>query len=236
MRLVLFLTFGCALGALSIGAGSALAAGDVRAGAQGFRACAACHTLESGRHLTGPSLAHLWGRKAGTMESFSRYSPALKSADIVWNDETLDAWLADPKAFVPGNFMTFRGVKDARARADLIAFLKAAGGDGSTGQTAQGNMMGGGMKGGPQSQNLKALESTQQVTAIRYCRDTYRVTTTAGELPPFWERNLRFKTDSSETGPARGRPAIMPAGMMGDRASVIFADPVEIGEFIQKKC
>lgn len=236
MRIVILLVLGSAFGILSVGADSALAAGDVRAGAQGFRACAACHTLESGRHLTGPSLAHLWGRKAGAIESFSRYSPALKSADIVWNDETLDAWLADPKAFVPGNFMTFPGLEDVKARADLIAFLKAAGGDGSTGQAAHGDMMGGAMKRGPQLQNLKALEPPQQVTAIRYCRDTYRVTTAAGDLPPYWERNLRFKTDSSETGPARGRPAIMPAGMMGDRASVIFADPAEIGEFIEKKC
>ena len=44
----------------------------------------------------------------------------------MWNDETLDAWLADPKAFVPGNFMTFPGLEDTRARADLIAFLKTA--------------------------------------------------------------------------------------------------------------
>ena len=47
---------------------------------------------------------------------------------------------------------------------------------------------------------------------------------------------LRFKTDPGETGPAQGQPAIMPAGMRGDRASVIFADPAEIGTFIEKKC
>src|SRR3546814_6566245 len=150
MRIVILLVLGSAFGILSVGANSALAAGDVRAGAQGFRACAACHTLESGRHLTGPSLAHLWGRKAGAIESFSRYSPALKSADIVWNDETLDAWLADPKAFVPGNFMTFPGPEDVKARADLIAFRKATGGDGSTGHTAQGDMMGGELTRGPE--------------------------------------------------------------------------------------
>ena len=186
--------------------------------------------------MTGPSLAHLWGRKAGIAEGFARYSPALKSAEDVWNDETLDAWLADPKALVHGNSMTFQGIKDAKARADLIAFLESAGADGPAGQTAQGGMMGGGMGRGPQMQNLKTLAPANQVTAIRYCRDTYRVTTATGELAPFWEFNLRFKTDSSDTGPAQGRPAIMGAGMMGDRASVIFADPAEISAFIEKRC
>src|SRR3546814_6551860 len=120
MRLVLLLVLGSAFGILSVGADSALAAGDIRTGARGFRACAACHTLESGRHLTGPSLAHLWGRKAGAIENFPRYSPALKSADIVWNDATLAAWLADPKAFLPGNFMTFRSEEHTSELQSLI--------------------------------------------------------------------------------------------------------------------
>src|SRR3546814_11823984 len=131
MRLVILLVLGSAFGILSVGADSALAAGDIRTGARGFRACAACHTLESGRHLTGPSLAHLWGRKAGAIENFPRYSPALKSADIVWNDATLDAWLADPKAFLPGHFMTFPGIKDAKARADLARKSDGVGKKGS---------------------------------------------------------------------------------------------------------
>lgn len=231
----IFLALAFALGGIAAAA-TANAAGDTEAGARAFSPCAACHSLEPGRHMTGPSLARLWGRKAGTIEWFACYSPALKSADIVWNDKTLDAWLADPKALVPGNSMTFPGIKDAKARANLIAFLKVGGEGGSAGQTAPGGMMGGGMERGPQMQNLKTLAPANQVTAIRYCRDTYRVTTAAGELPPFWEFNLRFKTDSSDTGPAQGRPAIMRAGMMGDRASVIFADPAEIGAFIEKKC
>ena len=52
----------------------------------------------------------------------------------------------------------------------------------------------------------------------------------------FWERNLRFKTDSSEDGPAKGAPAILRAGMMGDRAAVIFASPEEISGFISHSC
>jgi cytochrome c len=64
--------------------------------------------------------------KGGKFGSFARYSPALKSANVVWNDKTLDDWITDPQHLVPGNEMTFAGIKDARQRADLLAFLKQA--------------------------------------------------------------------------------------------------------------
>jgi cytochrome c len=213
------------------------AAGDPEAGAQVFRTCAACHTLEPGVHRTGPSLAGVFGRKAGTAEGFHRYSEALGSADLVWSEDTLNGFLADPQAFLPGNRMTFRGIDDAQARADLIAYLEAATAEGSTPQESagQGGMMGSGMAGSDMP-DLKAVGPEQQVTAIRYCDDSYYVTTAVGETHPFWEFNLRFKTDSSESGPRPGRAALQPAGMMGDRASVIFADPEEISSFIEKRC
>ena len=62
------------------------------------------------------------------------------------------------------------------------------------------------------------------------------VTTADGKTRVFWERNLRFKTDSSKDGPEKGAPAIMPAGMMGDRAAVIFAAPEEITKMIEARC
>jgi hypothetical protein len=84
--------------------------------------------------------------------------------------------------------------------------------------------------------DLKSIGPEGQVAAIRYCGDTYEVTTVAGKTIPFWEFNLRFKTDSSTKGPPKGRPALLPASMMGDRAFVIFAAPQEISAFIQAKC
>jgi cytochrome c len=213
------------------------AAGDPEAGAQVFRACAACHTLEPGAHRTGPSLAGVFGREAGTVSGFTRYSPALEQADLTWTEDMLDAFLADPQGFVPGNRMTFAGVPDAQARADLIAYLQTATAEGGTPResTGQGGMMGGGMAGSDMP-DLKAVGPEQQVTAIRYCSDSYYITTAAGETHPFWEFNLRFKTDSSESGPRPGHAALQPAGMMGDRASVIFADPKEISSFVEKRC
>lgn len=213
------------------------AEGDAQAGARAFNACAACHSLTPGRHMTGPSLADIWDKQAGTIADFPRYSEALKSSGIVWGFEALDAWLANPRAFIPKTRMTFPGIEDAKTRADLIAFLQAV----SSGQMKAegGEGMGGGMMGGmmgSDAQPLKNLPPSQQVTAIRFCGDTYDVTTADGQLLQFWEPNLRFKTDGSADGPPAGKPAILSAGMLGDRASVIFATPAEIGAFIESRC
>lgn len=216
--------------------------GDPTRGERDFRACAPCHSLEPDRNMTGPSLSHLWGRKAGSLQSFDRYSDALKTSGIIWDDRSLDAWLTDPERMVPDNAMPFDGIKDVRARADLLAFLKDATKPGATSrQTAEGmgGMKGGGMMGimgGGHDPNLKNLDPPKHVTRIAHCRDTYRVTTADGKTRAFWERNLRFMTDSSNDGPQGDAPAIMPAGMMGDRAAVIFAAPDEISKMIEGRC
>ena len=111
--------------------------GDASRGQQDFRACAPCHSLEPDRNMTGPSLAKLWGRKAGSLPSFERYSEALKSSGIIWDDRALDGWLTDPERMVPDNEMPFEGIKDGRVRADLLAFLKEATKPGAPQQTAQ---------------------------------------------------------------------------------------------------
>jgi len=217
--------------------------GDAARGQQGFRACAPCHSLEADRNMTGPSLANLWGRKAGSLPSFDRYSDALKASGIIWDDRSLDGWLTDPDRMMPDNEMPFNGIKDTRVRADLLAFLKDATRPGAPQQAAQqggmkgmGGMMGGRMMGGGRDPNLKSLEPARQVKAITYCRDTYRVATADGKTRAFWERNLRFMTDSSKDGPEKEVPAVMPAGMMGDRAAVIFAAPEEIAKMIEARC
>jgi cytochrome c len=211
----------------------------VARGERDFRACMPCHSLEPGRNMTGPSLASLWGRKAGSLQSFERYSDALKSSGIIWDDRSLDTWLTDPDRMVPGNEMPFNGIKDGHARADLLAFLKEATRPGAQMQrSAQAPMdgMGGMMGAGGRDPNLTSLEPNAQVKAITYCHDTYRVTTADGKTRAFWERNLRLKTDSGKDGPQTGAPALVPAGMMGDRADVIFAAPDEISRMIEQRC
>lgn len=208
-------------------------------GQRSFRACMPCHSLEPDRNMTGPSLAGLWDRKAGTLESFERYSDALKSSGIIWDERSLDAWITDPDRMVPGNEMPFDGIKDDRARADLLAFLKQATKPGAHPPGVEGRMggmMGGMMGGGGRDPNLKSLEAAMQVKGITYCHDTYRVTTADGKTRAFWERNLRLKTDSGKDGPQEGAPALVPAGMMGDRADVIFAAPEEVSKTIERRC
>lgn len=101
-----------------------LAAADVARGRIVFGRCRTCHYPDKGAgHQNGPSLWNVFGRRAGTQEGFAYYSQALKDSGLVWNPEYLDAWLADPSGFIPGNMMMSLGVPDPQLRADLIAYL-----------------------------------------------------------------------------------------------------------------
>jgi cytochrome c len=227
------------IGVLAVSTTARAQTGDPARGERVFRACAACHSLEPNRNMTGPSLSELWNRKAGTLPSFERYSPALTSSGIVWDDRTLDDWISDPEHFISGNTMTFPGVEDARQRADLLAFLREVTRPGhAPTRTKRDNRMGGmmGMMGGGAVPNLKKLEPDERVAKITHCRDTYRVTTEDGKTRAFWERNLRLMTDASDRGPEKNAPVIVAAGMMADRADVIFASPEEISGFIASAC
>lgn len=217
---------------LAVGSSDGFAAGDPVRGASAFRQCASCHSTAPGVHMTGPSLARVWGRKAGSADGFHRYSDALKSSGITWNSNTLDRWLSDPAAFVPGSGMIFAGIKSAAMRSDLIAYLKAvAEGKAPSQPTAARGMMA--RAGKP---DLKQAPPEGRVASISHCGDTYTVTTADGKTNKVWEFNLRFKTDSSPDGPAPGEPVIVGAGMQGDRASVVFAAPAEISRYIRESC
>lgn len=199
------------------------AAGDVARGAQVSRACLACHSLTPGQHLTGPSLAGVWDRRAGTAMGFTRYLDALKSSKLVWDARTLDAWLADPAAVVPGTTMSFRGINDTAARADLLAYLKAVS-EGAV-RVQQRSLP-----------DLKRAGLSRQVKSIQYCDDSYRLTMADGSTHQWWEFNLRFKTDGSADGPAMGKPVVVRNGMQGDRAAVVFARPEDISAIVRRDC
>ena len=209
-------------------------AGDPARGATTFQACAVCHSTTAGEHMTGPSLAKIWQRKAGTVEGFQRYSEAMKKANLVWTEQTLDKWLANPGALMPGTSMTFPGLGDSKAREDVIAYLQAVS-EGKAPTTAHrgGGMM---MNMRPSKVDLKKAPPEGQVTGIGHCGDTYVVRTADGKVEKVWEFNLRLKTDSSPLGPPPGKPVIVGGGMQGDRAFVVFAMPSEISAFIKPDC
>jgi cytochrome c len=101
--------------------GIAESPGDPKRGERLYQQkCAACHTVDN--NSTGPRHKGVFGRRAGTIGDY-RYSLALEDQDFEWNDETLDAWLIDPSAVVPGNLMGM-SVESAQDRHDLIAYLK----------------------------------------------------------------------------------------------------------------
>ena len=88
-----------------------------------FQQCAICHKTEPGQHGLGPSLAGVFGAKAGHAAGFS-YSPAMLESNLTWNQATLGRYLTNPMASVPGTTMAFAGVKDPAQRAEIIAFLR----------------------------------------------------------------------------------------------------------------
>ena len=98
-------------------------AADVEAGKAVFKKCALCHTTEAGKNKIGPCLFGVVGRKAASLESYN-YSDAMKKYDNAWDPQTLDTYLADPRAVVPGTKMIFPGIKEEKERQDVIAYLE----------------------------------------------------------------------------------------------------------------
>lgn len=121
----LFLAIGLSAAALPA-AGEEL--GDAERGATIFAQCAACHQVgERAEHRIGPHLNGLFGRRLGGVEDYTRYSPGLTRAGtdgVVWSFETLDAYIANPRALVTGTRMNFAGLDAPEDRADVIAYLR----------------------------------------------------------------------------------------------------------------
>jgi cytochrome c len=109
-------------GALALSSTAALAQGDAAQGEKVFNKCKACHAVDEPQNKIGPHLVGIFGRPAGSVEDF-RYSDAMKESGVTWNDETIAAYLADPRGYIKGNRMALAGLKEEEI-ADLIAYLK----------------------------------------------------------------------------------------------------------------
>lgn len=102
--------------------GPAYAAGDAVKGAKVFKKCAACHSPEEGKNKLGPSLFGVVGRHAAAMEGF-KYSKAMKTSGLVWDDENLAHFLKAPKKFLKGTKMSFGGIRKDGDVTNLLAYL-----------------------------------------------------------------------------------------------------------------
>ena len=109
-------------------------AADSAAGEKFFKLCSACHALTANRHTVGPSLAGLFGRRAGTVNGFLRYSYYMKLAGnkgLIWSEDILLQYLTNPKQFLreflgdpeARTSMTFAGIRRPKDRENLLAYL-----------------------------------------------------------------------------------------------------------------
>ena len=104
---------------------SPVQAGDIDAGAKVFKKCKACHWADKEKNKTGPHLVGIIGRTAGSLESYKKYSKAMKASGIVWDETTLNDYLRAPKKYLKGTKMAFAGLKKDADIENVIAYLKA---------------------------------------------------------------------------------------------------------------
>jgi cytochrome c len=109
-------------GALALTSTAALSQGDPAEGEKVFNKCKACHAVDEPQNKIGPHLVGIFGRPAGSVEDFN-YSDAMKESGVTWNEETIAAYLADPRGYIKGNRMALAGLEEEEI-ADLIAYLK----------------------------------------------------------------------------------------------------------------
>jgi cytochrome c len=101
---------------------AASAQGDPEKGRKLFNRCKACHVVEEEKNKIGPYLFGVLGREAGSVPDLE-YSDAMENSGVVWSDETIAAYLKDPKGYIAGNRMAFPGLKKDEEIADLLAYL-----------------------------------------------------------------------------------------------------------------
>jgi len=209
---------------------------DPRRGAAIYRACVACHALEPGLHLSGPSLAGMWNRAAGRAAGFNRYSKGLRDADFSWNEAALNGWLKKPSDMISDTIMAFDGIADDAARADLVASLKIVGVPGGGQKAVRNGLIPENYLTALAPEPLGNLPAEARVTAVRDCGDAYFIATADGRERPLWEKNVRLKIDSVASGPPKGTSVLIPSGMRGDRFSLVFASLADLTEMLTEEC
>lgn len=116
------------LAILIAGAGTAAAEGDAKKGKSIYKRCIACHNINKEKNKVGPHLVGIIDRKAGAAEKFKYSKAMLQKAEegLIWDKANIDAYLENPKKFIPKNKMAFVGLKKKKDRDNVIAYLEEA--------------------------------------------------------------------------------------------------------------
>ena len=145
--------------------GSPAVAGDLEKGKKTFVKCGVCHAVEKDVSKIGPSLYGVYGRQAGSLESFANYSDAIKAMDIVWGDDTIRELLKAPRTYIPGTKMIFIGIKSDEEIDNLLAYLKTVTGA-DTSEPETGSETSNAETGAETSDASSAVEASPVETAI----------------------------------------------------------------------
>lgn len=200
-----------------------------------FHACHFCHSLKEGVHLTGPSLANIWGKKAGHVEGFNSYTEALKKSGIVWNEKTMAKWIDNPEKLVPGTTMKLKVHYGPESNKAMIEFLKIALGPKGFERVVDEELEQEEIAGGQIEEDSSKPGKGVQVTSIVHCKDTVTLKYADGHTTKHWEMNVGYKTDSSVRGPPAGKPVLVETGSLGDRFQIVFRNAEEIRAMV-KSC
>lgn len=111
--------------AMTLGLATEALANDIKAGEKVFKKCKACHVVDAEKNKTGPHLVGIIDRPAAAVESYKKYSKAMKNSGLVWDEATLDAYLKNPRKFLKRTKMAFAGLKKEEDRLNVIAYLKS---------------------------------------------------------------------------------------------------------------
>jgi cytochrome c len=176
------------------------------------------------------------GRAVGAADGYVRYSAGLKEAAFEWNAAALDGWLEDPAAMIPETYMAFPGIDDAKARADLIAFLEVVGVPDGAERAIGAGLMPATYLRAQAPQPITDAPPYARTTATRHCGDSWFIFSQDGRETPYWEKNIRLKIDSVDSGPPPGVAVLLRAGMRGDRFSVIFSSLADLIAIVEEKC
>lgn len=205
---------------------------SLRLGATVFNSCYYCHSLKPDVHLTGPSLAGLWGKKAGKVKGYELYTDGLKKSNVVWNEKSLEEWIRNPQKLVPSTTMPDPRIKDETFRQAIVEFLKIAMAKDGYEKVVSEKLITEKIANGQLPKFVREPGKFSVVKSVESCGQVYSIVLVDGAAKKVWKLNLSFKVMHGDFGPKENQPIMVPTGSMGDRFEIIFHSYKELSAMI----